>query len=226
MDFLALINRTRQECGASGGDLANFSALSKDSTRFKNWVASAWEEIQMMRTDWMWMRGDFSFALTTSDGRYSAADAGIASRFLQWDKLSFRIYQTALGISDEIELPYLPYEDFRAVYDTGPQTDSRPLHASIAPNLDLLIGHKPDATGYTVRGEYFKSIQSLSLTTDTPEMPAQFHMAIVYRAMQKYARYDAAPEIYTDAERNERFFIDKLELNQGGEFVFAGTLCE
>ena len=61
MNFLALVNRARSECGVSGVALASLSGLATEDARIKNWVAEAWHDIQLHKPDWNWMRKPVSF---------------------------------------------------------------------------------------------------------------------------------------------------------------------
>ena len=82
------------------------------------------------------------------------------------------------------------------------------------PNRGLALGPVPNADEYTVSGGYFKSPQALSANADIPECPEQFHEIIVWRAMLFYARYEAAPEIYQDAEINYNRMFAELVIDQ------------
>ena len=220
MNYLQLANRLATEAG-SGANISSVVAQSGEAGRMANWIASAWEDIQLERPDWYWMRSTFSFPTVIGDRKYSSIDAGITSRFAMWDVNSIRLYQYT--ITDELKLQWFNYENFRNSYMIGPQVQSRPLTITVDPELNLLFGPIPNYA-YTVTGEYFKSPQTLSVDADTPELPSQFHMAIVYRALMLYARYESASEIYSDAELNYKRLLRRLELNQLPTVEVGGTL--
>lgn len=220
MNYLALTQRLAVEAG-SGANISTVVAQTGEAGRMANWIAAAWDDLQLERPDWYWMRANFTFPTVAATRAYSATTAGIASRFGIWDTDSVRLYQTSQN--DELEVPWSAYEDFRSAYMVGPQTQNRPLTVSIDPAMNLLFGPTPDMA-YTVTGEYFKAPQTLAVDADTPEMPAQFHMAIIFRALMLYARYEAAAEIYADAELNYKRFLRRLELNQLPAVEVAGTL--
>lgn len=220
MNFLQLVNRLCVESG-SETTLSSVASQAGEAGRMVNWAASAWDDIQLERPDWYWMRSNFTFTTVGGTRLYSPTDAGIASRFSMWDTNSLRIWR--LSKTDELELPFLAYEDFRQSYLIGQEIQNQPLYYTIDPQLNLLLGPIPDGV-YTVTGEYFKSVQSLADGADVPEMPSQFHMAVVYRALMFYARYEAAGEIYTDAQANYKRFLRRMELNQLPDVVIEGTL--
>jgi hypothetical protein len=186
-----------------------------------NWISAAWDDLQLERPDWYWLRAGFTLTLSASDYQYSYTDAGIATRFSMWDTNSLRQYK--LSKNDEIQLSFMGYEDFRQSYLIGAETQSQPEYFTIDPQLNLMFGPIPDAT-YTVSGEYFKAPHTLATNEDIPEIPAQYHMAIVYRALMLYARYEAASEIYEDASLNYKRFLRRLELNQLPDVAVGGTL--
>jgi hypothetical protein len=49
-------------------------------------------------------------------------------------------------------------------------------------------------------------------------------MAIIFRALMLYARYEAAPEIYADADANYKRLLRRIELNQLPTIEIGGTL--
>lgn len=210
MNLLNLVNQVREECDVSRtGDLATLSGVTGESLLVKNWVIRSWREIQMMQSQWRWMRAAYSFTSTANDGSYTSTQAGISSRFGMWDKTYCSVYLTATGVNDQTELDWMDYEDFRSTYLTGTQSDSRPQHFTVGDANELLVGPKPDSTLYTVSGYYYKSPQELSADADEPELPEQ-HDVIAFRAMKKYSRYQAAPEIYAEADREERRVLRSL----------------
>jgi hypothetical protein len=222
--FVQLCQRVRQEAGIAGTGPSAVTNQTGEYKRLVDWVASAWEDLQNKRSDWLWMRGTFSFATIADQDSYTAAQAGISSRFKRWDRDSLRIYTTATGVADETELNYLPWEQWRRVYRIGTQTASRPTVATTTPDMQLGLGSKP-TTGFTVGGDYWKSAQSLTADADTPECPSEYHMAIVYRALMMYARYMAAGEIYDDAKMNYDRMVRAMVSHQTPEMQLNGPMA-
>ena len=86
------------------------------------------------------------------------------------------------------------------------------------------IKEKAEVAGYTITGDYFKVASELAATTDIPALPTQFHMAIVYRAILKYAGFEAAPEAKQEAKENYGPLIAALSADQLPEMMLAGAL--
>ena len=211
MTFLELVKRLRQEAGIAGSGPSSVTNQTGELKRLVDWVVSAWTDIQISKTNWLGMRGSFQFTTTVGQRAYTRAQAGISDRFSHW-----LLDYTSLALSppnDEVLLEPLSYDEFRRIYMVGPQPQSRPVAVTSSPDLSLMLGYAPN-DAYTVRGEYHKQPQTLSLDGDVPEMPTQFHEAILYGALKKYARYMAAGEIYEDAQVNYRRIMDQLEAHQ------------
>lgn len=212
MNFLQLCQRMRQECGISGNGPASVNNQIGENKRIIDWVASAYEDLQMKHTDWYWMRSSYEFTTTADVAGYSPSDAGITD-FAQWDNETIRLYSASETEENARFLHFMPYLTYVKSKMTMADQANRPSYFTIMPDMKLQLAPKPDAV-YTVKGDYFKSPVTLTATLDTPDLPARFHMAIVYRAMMMYARYEAAGEIYADAEANYRRFVNLIELNQ------------
>lgn len=224
MTFLELCKRVRQEAGTSGTGPASVSGQVGDLKRIVDWVSSSWEEIQTLRNDWRWMRGDFSFITSVGDGSYTAAQAGISTRFAHWHTDTFKWYLNSAGVATRTPLGHLPYRVWDLAYNTsGSASPGSPQAATVADDDQLLIGPTPDEE-YVISGKYQKSPQVLTVDGDIPEMPERFHMAIVYSALMKYARYDAAAEIYGDAQINYSRIIGLLEQKYLPEIELAEPL--
>lgn len=221
--FLTLCQDLRREAGISGSGPTSVVSQSGENARIVNWVNAAWRDIQRKHQEWLWMRAEYSFATTPDDYDYSAAEAGIASRFRRWELNAARVYQTSLGVSDQVPLIYMPYEYFRDIYLTGTQTAGRPVCFTVGPGLKLLIGPKPNAS-YTISGEYYRGVQTLAVDADIPELPEDFHDMIWQGALIKYAFYESAPEVLGSAKGAYRQLMFQLEQNQLPDMIWPEPL--
>ena len=195
MNFLALCQRVASESGTINGTLP--TAVTSQTGRLLkvvNWTAEAWNQIQGEHTTWKWMRAEFSGAVLTNTVRYTPASFNL-TRHRAWitdeahDAGAITVYATATGVSDETVLVRADWEDFRAMYLRGSQTAARPIEYAVSPAGELCFGPKPDAA-YTAQGEYYKSAQTLSANSDTPECPEEHHMTIVWRALKLLKIHD------------------------------------
>lgn len=99
-------------------------------------------------------------------------------------------------------LDWLAYEEFQRRFIVGTVDDGQPRWWSVAPDKRLLIAPAPDNATYSVTADYWAKPTELTADDDEPDMPEQFHMLIVWRALLEVASFDAAPEVETRAKRN------------------------
>lgn len=231
MNFLGLVNRLRRECGVSSATLTTFTSLSVEDTKMKDWVAEAWHDLQLHRPDWQWMRKSASFATTGGQQTYTPTQAG-ATDLADWKRDSFRCYTTATGYGDEQVLPFMDYETHRNVYQFGNMrsTQTRPVVFTVAPGTkNILTGPLPDA-GYTIVGDYYRTVTDLSATTDDPasagnDLDARWHLLLVWMAAKAYAAFEAAPEVMSRADTESSRLLARLEADQMPPMTFGPPLA-
>lgn len=195
MNFLQLCQDTVRESGTISGDTTPTTTVGQSGRLLKvvNWVIKAWQDIQNLHDDWLWMRDEFSGPIVQGTARYLyTAMTGIArwSRWLSCEDTDFTIYKTALGVSDETVLTEITWAQWRARYGRGTQTQNRPVEYAISPAGEICLGPVPNAA-YTMRGEYQKSAQVLAADADIPELPdTSLHKVIVWKALLLLAQFD------------------------------------
>lgn len=225
MNFLQLCQRTREKCGISGSGPAAVTGQSGEMLRIVNWVNEAWMAIQTSRTNWMWMRGEFTFNTVAAQQAYSVTEAGVAATFSKWWMDTLRIYRTAVGVNDEQHLHETEYASFRDVYQFSHRMTGRPTAVSVRPwDMALLLGPVPTDV-CTVVGEYQKKAAEMVAGTDTPSLPSDYHMLIVYGAMERYAYHEAAPEVMAGVQEHYDRLRGALYDNQMPDFSIGGPLA-
>lgn len=225
MNRLQLAQQLRRDCGISGSETTTVDA-SGEWSDVVNWIDRAWEDIQLDRPNWLWMRTTASFSTVAEQAEYPYASAPLSlTDFARWVPRSFRIYKTSIGnemILDEWE----SYERFRDTYIIGSQRTSYGYPSSIvvSPTKSLILALPPDDTSYTISGDYYKVPTVLSDDTDEPDMPSRFHMLIVYRAMEFAGFKESANELITLAQKNIVRMTRLLEDDQLPTVTRAGSL--
>lgn len=209
MNFLQLCQRAASECSVSLTGPADTTTQVGRLNQIVKWVNAAWMDVQTRRNDWRFMVGTFSVSTTSGDGAYTLADLSITS-FRKFREESLKCYLTSAGANTETDLVYIPYDDWYRRFNTGAQSNSYPMWFTVDHDNDLLLAPKPNGT-YAVTGEYMKAATELSGDSDEPELAVEFHMAIVYRAMMKYGRYNGAPEVYTDGQNEYGRMMREME---------------
>lgn len=233
MTFLELVQELWEEVGASGSSPGPSTTVSQtgEYLRLVNWTNRAYLSIQRRRKDWGWMRQTASFTTVAGQATYAlgsgAGTTGVtAATFGMWARNTGRSYLTSVGTPSEAFLEYATYESWRDAYQFSSlrTSTSRPNVVTITPAKALGLGPVPVA-GYTITMDYYTKPVSLSGDSDTPLLPAEFHRAIVCRAMMYYARYESAPEIYDDAKAEYDAVFSQLSASYTPQMDFAGALA-
>lgn len=216
MDFKTICQRVAEKAGIPGGVPTTVVSQTGESLRIVNWVNDAWESIQNRRKSWRWLRTAKSFNTVAGTQSYSLATLTLtAVPFGRWWETHFSAYLTSAGQGGERPLIWIPYDDFRNYYLFGAiaAIQSQPIHVTVGPDESVLFGPIPNDI-YTVRSEYQKGAARMAADGDTPGMPAQFHMLIVWEALKLYALYESAQEALEAARRGADPLWDELEDSQ------------
>jgi len=227
MNFLQIVQRTARECGIAGVGPATVLGQTGEAGKLVGWVQDAWNDIQTAHQMWEFLRTTASFATVAGQAVYTPLQCGIAAgTFGMWARNTFRNYDTAAGIGSEIEMDFTQYESWRSAYDLGALklARTRPIEVTITPAKAVGLGPYPDA-GYTITGDYYTAPVILTADADIPAMPAQFHMAIVWKACMSYGAFEAAPEVYQRGELEFSKLMMRLTADQLDEMTFPGALA-
>lgn len=232
MNFLQLAQRLRQECRVPGSGPSAVTGQVQEYQRLLDWTAEANREIERSNPYWRFKRKSCSCATVSGAGgkvSYSATDFALTDwgRWaLDYDSGdTFRSYITASGLSSEIALNPIDYDQWRDQYYFGAlrSTFARPMVIALAPDNTLVLGPISDGS-VTLVGDYYAKPTLLAAASDTPAMPEEFHMAIVYKAMTYYGVSEAAPEIFDMGERQFARIYAQLTDHEAPRFRVAGAL--
>ena len=239
MNRLSLANSLIVECGAGNVVLTTTLNQTGEAARMIGWLDAGWSEIQTAHDDWEWMRssvilgagvsfvpasGGFNAQFGTNPGQLGITIDEFGGK---WVQDSFRNYVTTTGITSEIFMDRLDYDIWRDGYFYGAlrNAKTRPVVISVAPDKSLCFGPPSDGS-YTITGDFYLSPTPMVQDSDTPlGLPTQYHMLIVYRAMKKYAMYEAAPEVMQRAEMEYDRMFRELDSNYGPKVRMGGALA-
>lgn len=230
MTYLQLAQKLVEKCGMSGTGPTTCQNQQGELKRAVNWINEAWLNIQESREDWDWMRSSVSFSTIPQQATYTQYEAGISdlAKWLMNSSIcSFRCYVTSVGVRSEIFLNFIDYITWRDTYQFGNLrlSYSRPLMITVTPDMSIGLGQIPDSADYTIVGEYFRQPTTLTLDSDVPNMPARFHMMIVYLAMKYYGEYEQDEYVRQMAEQQYEKMYQRLSLAQLPEMVAGGALA-
>ena len=126
---------------------------------------------------------------------------------------------------DDGELVQIDWQQWRRDDGRG-QEGGRPLVYAVAPDGSLCFGPVPDAA-YAVSGEYWRGVQTLALDADVPDMPEDYHMAIVWKGLMLLGAHDETIETVAYGQNNFIATFSALTRNQMGDMTVnrAGALA-
>lgn len=235
MTFLQLVQALRREAGYASQGPSTVVSQTGMHEKAVEWIKNAYIELQNAHY-WNWLRKEFTLTTTASDYEYAYGDctdvptSSAITRFKRWaieDPYNpTKCYLSSSGSGAEYWLTYIDWPAFRTLYLLGTQEEGAPAHISIDPSDNIVLGPTPNDT-YVITGEYHKSAQTLDTTdnTDTPEMPSDYHMLIVYTAMEDAGFYDVADEILVRGDRKKRRLMRQLMKVELPKMRKAGPLA-
>ena len=230
MNYLQLAQRLAVECGVVG-TIPSVAGQTGMYAKLINWTNDAWLEIQGMHDNWNWMREPFAFNTVANTGDYNpnsitnTVTGQPMTDLRYWWKDTFRCQRVSIGVQDEQWLVEWEYQVFRNTYRFNVQMPGRPVVFAIRPNeKEVMLGQVPDDI-YQISGEYQVLPSSMAANTDTPAMPTHLHLAIVYKAMQFYGLYEAAPEVLSKGNIEFSRLMNQLEREQLPELYLGNPLA-
>lgn len=224
MNYLQLVQRLRQESKRSGPAITTVAGLTGDDLDLVNWIADAWTELQRREHGWRWMRAELGGPTIIGQRGYRADELDpAASGFGRWLPPATKGYEVSAESAAGAPWPlqWLDWQVFRSKFELRESVPGAPAFWSIAPDERLYVGPTPDAE-YTVRASFFTAPTNLSLDDDVPTgLPAEYHLILVWRALQEQASVDAAPEVYSRAISNFDAIDRELFRRFGPQMSFA-----
>ncbi len=237
MNLLGLVQSLHHEAKLAGAEPDAVTGQTGRAADLVRWSIEAWNDIQRDRDGkWNWLRSHFTLDTTAEDPSYAygncndVGDDAAITRFRRWDLDSRErplIYLSADGKATERQLAIDNWTHFRYLYVRATHTAAYPGAIAVDVANNLYLGPTPDAV-YRVTGNYWKSNQALAADADIPELPADYHMMIVWRAIVKYAYNTVSHEVLARAKAEGPPLYDALVLNQAYSrlsFSVAGPLA-
>lgn len=208
MTFLEIAQRIRQECGIPGSGPTTLVGQTGELKRVVDWMAAAYQDIQSKHLTWDFLRKEFTFSCVVGTDVYGETEHGITN-LSEWDVDTFTC---GLAASDETFIDHYHWEPFRETWKVGSNRtrSGRPICFSVKPDNSVIFDCLPDAA-YIIRGEYASTPASVGADADSPNFPAQHHLAIVYRAMMFSGAYGAEPDKFAFGESEYKKIMSRME---------------
>lgn len=212
--FLELCQRTRELAGISGVGPTSVTSQNGENLRIVNWTRQAWVDIQNRYDHWAFMRKALSFQTIPGQQIYTPADMNAPDLRGVSMTDTVRCFLTATGKGDEQYMVPWDWPSFNDTYLYGLQVPARPVVYAVRPeDKAMAFGSIPDQV-YTIQGVYYTRAVKLMANGDIPALPEQYDEIIPYRAIMKYAGYEAAPEVKLEARENYSQLLAQLAADQ------------
>lgn len=226
MNYLESVKRLKREAGRSaGGIITSLTDLSEDDQMLAEAVAEAWLELQRRPHGWSWMRRELAGVTVADQASYTAAELdATAGDFGRWLPPATEGYNVLVRRLTEPTGPwalrFMPWEKFRVSFVLSAAAPGQATFYSISPDDRLWLG--PTSTeALSLFAAYYTAPQQLLAETDEPNIPAEYHMINVWRALMEVASFDAAPEVFTRAASNFANIDTDLRARYGPQMGFA-----
>lgn len=212
MNRVQIVQRLRQEAGVSGTGPAALANISGELLRLSNYADDAWMEIQGLAL-WGWRWG--LVALNLAEGASTIAGAR-ARRLYDTDTLRLA--------SSTATIQFSRWEEFRDMVPSSLPVGT-PSMWTVRPDKSLAFNAVAPAGGLAMTVEGFAPVAPLASDSEVPAMPAEYHMAIVWLALQKFAAFEEAGVLYQTAEREYRKVKARMDADELPQVELGGALC-
>lgn len=219
--FLELAQSAAWESGtvSNRGEPSTVDERSGRAARFIGWVEREWTAIQRRHELWAFRQGDMQSVTAPLVAEQSAAAMGLA-RFTSW-RLKDRDGRPLAYVGDR-PLSVVTWDEMRAM-QRRPEV-GLPRMIAVAPNLRIVLHPTPDAM-LPISLAYIKAPQVLTLATDIPEMPEEFHDVIMFGALVRMGRFDEAVSQVPEWRMEHRRIIGEMERLLLPPVRFGGPLA-
>lgn len=213
MNFLELCRAARQEAGLSGSGPSSVVSAVGDEKRVVDSTRTAYSDIQAMQGglwNWLW-RPLEPVALEAGRSVYDPVDE-FSVLPLRWSSLSI----------DGRELQIVSWAEMRRL--TQSSISGVPFCAAVRPDRSLVFYPTP-TDAHELTGEYYVSSEKMTENAHIPLMPEQYHMAIVWRAVELLAQFEEAPALIQSARDNFNRLYAMMLINELPGVDTAGPLA-
>lgn len=214
MNRLELVRQLRQFAGVGAGSTGNGPTTTLNQTgeykRLVDWIDGAWNEIQQgHRWDFLWESSTVTIVAATN-----VTAGSIPER---------RYVQDAAYIGTK-PLTGMPWAQFRTRYPSGLIAAGEPSAWAIRPDKAFVVNAQPTADT-AIAVERYKNPIAMAADADTPAMPSEHHMAIVYKALLLYANFEEAGVTRATAQAEYDRHMMALGLTELPEWTFGAPLA-
>jgi len=211
MTFLELCQQVRKVSGISGEGPAAVTGQTGILSKIVSWVAKAALDVQLERRDWRFM-------WATSIGN---TQIGIKT-YLPGDLSITNVKDLSVVLSGKREITVKKW-DWWLENIRKPGLSDRagmPECITISPDRKIHLYPVPDRVE-TLNFDYYKKPVSLVANGDICTVPADYHQAIIEKALMYYAQYEDDTYRYQQSSIDYKQWVNLLERDQLPELTFG-----
>lgn len=212
-----MAQRLHRETGRSTTPPGTVASTNPHHLRLFDAINDEWMNIQRETArEWKWMRNTVDVTLTPDIGRYQAADFGLTT-FGRWREQGRHYAPRCFSpgtTTGPIYLECMDADAFKTLYIDTDVGSSAPVVWAVDTDQALMLAPAP-ALAYTLRIDFLSAPVELTEDADTPGMPTEFHMLLVWRALISMGTADAAPEVIERAAKQAQALRFQLLNDQG-----------
>lgn len=191
------------------------------------WVNHSHDDICRSSKEWNFLRRDGEVTLPSGATQLAVPD--IRTALPAYNKLLPFVGRNCayIGMRDaassqagEIDVQYVPYEEWQGRYDVPPLPTGMPSFFTVHPNQNLMFDSIADRD-YTLRLNYKANVIQLTGDNDVPMFDDDYHNAIVWWAILHYycPSRDSSMELRNKADVELRRELTKLRNEQLPDFT-------
>ena len=212
--WLDVVQRARQEMGISGVGPATTQNQTGEMKRVVDWCCTAYEEI-CKEQDWGWLYTTITQNLVQGGREWDprtqwTTPNGGPVWVGVWDLLSFKLYTTSIGVSDEQWMTFWPWDKFAYTYNIRAPMTIRPYVFTIKPNGHIMFHTQLDVP-YTLVADVFLAKDAPNTDAAVPLIPDEYRMLIVWEAVKLYAGFEGDGQLQGHAQTNARKLRAEME---------------
>ena len=203
MTYLEICQTVRILAGAQGtgpisvedGDTSGYE------TNLVRFVDTTYIDIQNARNNFKFLRASDTWNTTADLSTYTILHIPIDIKTIE-----------SIRVQKDSKWKYLVELDYdEAEYRFVNTLDSdEPVYFSREPGTgDIKMYPTPDNV-YPVHLEYYRKPETMGLNEDVPMLPEEFHLAIVYKAADRFASFLGSPEIDEEYREAYRVMFQRL----------------
>lgn len=211
--LLSWVQDLWREAGAAGVLPATTTSATGETRRFTQWIIRADIHIQNLWTDWKFLRNTMTIATVANQSTITTPLAPVfaAAGCSTWDFDTFYIIYP--NSPQHVPIKVVEYETSR--HETlDPTQVGTPSRVIVMPDNTLRLDPPIPDQIYIIGADYFMPPVRMSVDGDTSLIPAQFHEAVLGKALMYYGNFENAADAKTQGQELYDDYVARLENNQ------------